>query len=867
MPTTIILESTDNYTIEDNGIVGDGISVIRDGYGQIVEAFEHPEDALNIQAASSGVNLTINFADTLGSADFTVGNVAVPSASPSTVTVQNVTTSTGDIELISGGTINISGLSPTAVLAESGEISISADQMNIMGRVVAGRVTLQAASADRNISLGDRADYEDPVESLEIVQDELRMVAAQTLLVGSGISGNVNVYATHYGGDLHIRSGASVGITGRLSAGSLEVSSADDISINLFETSISSSTTMTFNVDQPDDDPEGGRNRATGLRPTAYADLFVVRGNEDADTLRSFTFREYLPTHFFGFGGNDDIKGWVKDDRLDGGTGADRLEGFRGNDVYFVDDPNDQVIEIQQSDGGTADHVLASISYSLTAETEVEFLSTGDETGAAAINLSGSDFGQTITGNAGNNVLDGRGGIDAFFGLAGDDWYFLDHADEDPVEMADNGTDRVLASISYELREGRHVEILSTADNAGLTNLNLTGNSYGQIIQGNAGNNILDGGAGIDSYYGLGGNDWYVVDHGQEKMVERAGDGNDRVLASVSYALREGQYVEVLTTTDNLGTINISLTGNSLSQVIQGNEGDNVLDGRGGADTFYGLGGDDWYYVDHAQDNLAEVAGGGSDRVLASVSYTLLGGRHVEVISTNANDGQAPINLTGNDLSQIIQGNAGDNVLRGEGGIDTFYGLGGDDWYYVDHIGEKLVETAAGGDDRVLSSTSFALREGQHVETLSTDNNASSARINLTGNSLDQVVQGNAGINILNGRDGNDILVGLGGDDIFVFNTALDPSGNVDTIFGFSVFDDRIALDSGIFGDLPEGRLAPDAFVAAVFASEPDDRILYNPETGALSFDADGSGATAAIHFASINGGLTNLSANDFIVI
>jgi Ca2+-binding RTX toxin-like protein len=66
---------------------------------------------------------------------------------------------------------------------------------------------------------------------------------------------------------------------------------------------------------------------------------------------------------------------------------------------------------------------------------------------------------------------------------------------------------------------------------------------------------------------------------------------------------------------------------------------------------------------------------------------------------------------------------------------------------------------------------------------------------------------------------------------------------------------------------LPTGRLAASAFAANLTgaASDGRDRIIYETDTGRLYFDADGSGAGARVHFATLTADLA-LSGGDFFV-
>jgi Ca2+-binding RTX toxin-like protein len=148
---------------------------------------------------------------------------------------------------------------------------------------------------------------------------------------------------------------------------------------------------------------------------------------------------------------------------------------------------------------------------------------------------------------------------------------------------------------------------------------------------------------------------------------------------------------------------------------------------------------------------------------------------------------------------------------------------------------------------------------------LSTDSWQSTNAINLTGSNTSNTIYANAGANVLNGGGGNDVLNGFEGADRFDFTTALG-AGNVDFIADLVSGLDMIGLDDAVFTGLAPGALNPNAFRLGASAQDADDRILYDPATGALYFDADGSGAGAAVQFAQVQAG-TIITAGDFIVI
>ncbi len=521
--------------------------------------------------------------------------------------------------------------------------------------------------------------------------------------------------------------------------------------------------------------------------PTAGPD--VLDGTPNADTIDGLAGNDLI--HGLGdndvlYGGadNDQLFGDDGNDTLDGGTGSDRLEGGTGDDFYYVDSAADLVVEAA---GQGNDRVFASASYTLAAGASVELLTTDFNAGTNAINLTGNELDNTIYGNDGANILDGGAGIDTLVGRLGDDFYYVDNAGDVVIETAGQGNDRIFAGASYTLAAGLSVELFTTDFNPGTAAINLTGNELANVIYGNDGTNILDGAGGADVLVGRSGDDFYYVDNATDLVLETAGQGNDRVFASVSYTLAAGQAVELLTTDFNPGTAAINLSGNELANTIFGNDGANILDGRAGADTLVGRLGDDWYFIDNVGDAIVESAGQGNDRVFAGVSYTLAAGVSVELLTTDFNAGTGAINLTGNELANTIFGNDGANILNGGGGADTLVGRLGDDVYFVDNAGDTIIETAGQGNDRVSASLSYALAAGVDVETLGTDFSPGTAAINLTGNELANRIEGNNGSNILDGRGGADTLVGSGGDDFY----HVDNGGDV-VVEGASEGSDRI---------------------------------------------------------------------------
>jgi Ca2+-binding RTX toxin-like protein len=290
-----------------------------------------------------------------------------------------------------------------------------------------------------------------------------------------------------------------------------------------------------------------------------------------------------------------------------------------------------------------------------------------------------------------------------------------------------------------------------------------------------------------------------------------------------------------------------------------------------------GGGGNDTYVVDNLFDVVQESSSaGGTDIVnVYFASYTL--GANVENLALG---GTLEINGTGNALPNTIIGNSAANVINGGAGADIMKGGAGNDTYIVDNLGDTVSEfSAAYGVDLVKSRVNFTL--GSNIENLTLGGTALLGTGNglanvITGNIAGNTLKGEAGADTLSGLDGNDKLYGGAGKDSltggagydrFYFDAPLSASTNVDTIGDFSAPADSIYLDRSIFkGIMADGAIGKGAFALGTAATELDDRILYDKDTGRIFYDADGSkeGGVSAILFAQVTAG-TSLTNLDFI--
>lgn len=460
-----------------------------------------------------------------------------------------------------------------------------------------------------------------------------------------------------------------------------------------------------------------------------------------------------------GGAGNDSLMGGASADTLDGGQGTDVLNGGAGEDVLKFS------WDVVAGEGALAQNSFTGGKVSITGRWRSQDL---------------------FQGGAGNDTLLGTAMAE--------------------VVMLDDGTSSAarLNGIEFISSGAGHDLINLTSNRFTYGNIRVDAGEGNDVIWTSAGNDWLDGGTGADAMAGGAGDDTYTVDSALDGVTELTGQGKDLVITSVSYTLAAN--IENMTLT---GAGTISGTGNELNNVIEGNDAGNTLtgaggddsliggagadallggtgndwlDGGGGADQLSGGVGDDTYLVDSPGDTVIELAGAGTDLIMASLSYTL--GASIENLTLT---GAASLSGVGNDLDNVLKANnagntlsgcaghdiliggagtdrllggSGDDRLDGRGGVDQLIGGTGNDTYVVDNAADVVIEGAGEGIDLVQSSVNHTL--GAHVEYLTlTGTDALSG----TGNGLNNVIRANAAGNALSGGAGQDILLGGGGRD------------------------------------------------------------------------------------------------------
>lgn len=421
--------------------------------------------------------------------------------------------------------------------------------------------------------------------------------------------------------------------------------------------------------------------------PIATATPFDIDGSAMGDKLSGNAGDDILS----GLAGDDLLRGNGGDDRLDGGSGADSMTGGTGDDLYFVDDMGDVVIEAA---GEGNDEVRTALAVYVLPD-HVETL-TGTRTGS-----------QDLRGNAGDNRITSEdsphgdifrlqdGGNDSASGFGGRDVFYFGGAftAEDSVDGGGNSDIVVLqgdytaaVSIGTLLNLGNLGSVsLASAANAsyggqsgGLNTYNLVatdGNvAAGEVLKINAtnlqaGENVtfdgsaesdgsfwMYGGLGTDTFTGGAKGDLFIFGAGG-----RFGAG-DRIEGGAGYDV---VYLR--------GDYSVDLNGSGFSaSTLRTVESIGLLSA---SDTTYGRGGDGEFDYSITWNDALLVAGQtmtiNGSRLGEQETMTFIGSSELEG-AFRLFGGSGADDLRGGAGNDLINGGAGGDGLRGGDGNDTF---------------------------------------------------------------------------------------------------------------------------------------------------------------------------------------------------
>ena len=496
-------------------------------------------------------------------------------------------------------------------------------------------------------------------------------------------------------------------------------------------------------------------------------------------------------------------------------------------------------------------------------------------------NLGGADI---ITGGAGADTIDGGAGVDTIAGGAGND-SLAGGAGNDTYNFGlTDGTDTITES-----GVGTGDSIVILASGADLTTLDFTDssttNATGNLVISYNGQQIT-----ITNHF-VGGNN-----------VETLTFSGGATFAG--FSLGTGAYT--LSTDDATpraaaAGVNTILAGSSNLETLNGNTGNDLIFGGGGNDTI--TSGDGTNLMVGGAGNDGMTGGTGADWLVGGANTdTLAGAAGNDTYVFGLADGTDTINESGVGTADsiVIQGNGAalttldftdSSTTAATGNLVIAYN--GQQITVTNHFvgGNNVVETLTFSGGATYAGYSL----GNGAYTLSTDDSSprtatagvntilagSTAAETLTGNTGNDVISGGGGIDTINGGDGTNLLIGDAGNDGITGGTGSDwlvggAGGDTltggsgadhfvymltteggDTITDFNVAQDTIDILVSAFG----GGLTTGTDPATVFGSSANstfgsasERFHYNTATGVLLYDADGSGAGAAVTLATFTG-------------
>ncbi|WP_063297037.1 Ig-like domain-containing protein [Pseudovibrio sp. Ad37] len=513
-------------------------------------------------------------------------------------------------------------------------------------------------------------------------------------------------------------------------------------------------------------------NLATGLFDGGHAtgDVLVGIENVEGSDFDDVLIGDDNANALYGLDGDDRLYGGKGNDTLNAsGSGADYIDGGEGTDA----------VRYRWSH--------AAVTVNLADQSQNAGDAAGDEY-ISIENIMGTDaYGDTLTGDAGDNriwgyggddILTGAGGSDRLYGEGGSDRLYGGEGNDElfggeGADYLDGGAGSDLtdyrasdAGVTINLAEdtasGGHAtgDILVNIENIG-------GSQFDDVLIGDDNRNNLYAKDGIDHLEGRGGNDTLNA-YGSGADYLDGGSGNDTVRY---YHSNSGVTVNLGDTSQNTGDasgdtyISIeNIVGTYVyADKLVGDDNDNKISGYGGADTLDGGAG--WDTLDYYNSpagvsvNLTtgEVSGGHAEGDVIANFENVHGTHHNDV-------------LLGDEINNVLYANNGLDHLEGRGGNDTLnaYGTGAD--YLDGGLGTDTVRYRWSKDAVTVNLADPSQNQGDAAG----DTYISIENI-MGSDAYGDHLTGDAGNNKINGYGGADTLDGGAGWDILDYYHS--PSG------------------------------------------------------------------------------------------
>lgn len=449
--------------------------------------------------------------------------------------------------------------------------------------------------------------------------------------------------------------------------------------------------------------------------------------------------------HLVGSAGDDLLVGNAEANSLQGGSGDDTLRGGEGADTL---------------EGGLGQNTL---SYEKSEAAVKLNLATGQALGGDAQgdvfsgirHLMGSELGDTLTGDAQANRLEGRGGNDTLMGGSGADT--LDGgAGRDTASYA-NAASAVQISLDP-------LRLKATGDAAGdvLERIeNLSGSAWDDLLSGDANANLLDGNDGDDTLVGGAGPD--TLQGGQGINTADYTASQEAVQLNLRQASASGGDAQgdVLSNIQNLIGSEYAdiLIGDAESNTLRGGRGEDVLEGGGGQDTLDGGEDSDWLEGGAGADLLQGGAGLNTASYASSAQAVYV--NLADSAQNHGGDAQGDVlqqiqNLLGSSGADTLIGDSQNNHLDGGAGDDTLVGGSGSD-VLVGGEGTDTLRLSGSGawDGRTLfAQDSLTDARYQSLEVLDLRSNGGTDTLTLNASAVQALADAgdNSRLTILLGR-------------------------------------------------------------------------------------------------------------------